>query len=125
MRLGWFSVWLFALALMFQAAAPTAARVAIAQGGGAGQWASVLCLNADSSSETDKQKTPGKHDQRRDSCSLCQIGCDASAALAFHPGEIGKAHVHRTQMSWTVADRVLPAQRRDFARQARAPPAIS
>ncbi len=121
MRRNWLTVFIFVLALAVQAMAPAAVNAAVAKGASAtGPWIELCLSGADGGSQ---KQAPGH--SHRDSCPLCQISCDGFAPPALRHIVLDEAPVPTARFAWIVADRVLPVPDPDFARQARAPPAIS
>jgi hypothetical protein len=122
MRRSWLAVMLFSLALLVQAFAPAAARIAMARMPTAGAFS--LCLQSPGQIGGIPQ-SPAQRDHQRGACLFCQICCSGISPEA-RLSSVGKAPVRwTTTFSRTVADRVLPALGQEYSHEARAPPAFS
>jgi hypothetical protein len=124
MRRDWTSVPLFALALVIQTTALAAMNVVMKRASGADRSSIEFCLQQ-ASGGGEQRRSPGRGQDHHDSCPICQVCCDGLAPYEARLQNIGMAPVQSAGLAWTVADRALPAPRRDSARQPRAPPAFS
>ncbi len=117
----WLTSLLFVLALTVQVFTPVANGVAASRGVDI-HGLSEICLNAGGAGH-DRQ-SPGRAHSHHD-CALCQAFCDGVAPVASRFVNFGRSPVQWTEVRWTFAERALPGNWRDFARQARAPPSFS
>jgi hypothetical protein len=113
---------LFALALAIQAVAPAAAPVAMAQASGGSTFPTEICQQARIVDE--RERSPGRHERRRDLCSLCQISCSGVAPLQARTSFESLTFVGWTALAWPAICCAAPARRGEFSHRARAPPTI-
>lgn len=129
MRRHWATVLLFVLALVVQTLAPATGAVAVGKAvgmaaPGLSAAAPGICLTAGQTAGDQKQ-APGKASHHRDLCPLCQSSCDGAAPLAGRIAFCWAAPVAPVTLAWSVGARGPPVPDFDYARQPRAPPAIS
>lgn len=122
MRRNWLTVMLFVIALVAQTFAPTMNRVSAMPG--LTSASEGFCLTDGRAVDVQKQ-APGKAGHHRDFCPLCQFHCDGVAPLAARAGFDAATSRAVIAQPWRADARRLPVPDFDFARQARAPPAIS
>jgi hypothetical protein len=126
MRRHWLSVLIFALALAVSALAPAGVHFANSRGAGGGYPAGEICLAHAGVGPHRHHHQPSDHSGRHhDSCPLCQAFGDGVAPVAMRPAHLASPSLLWARLVFAESDRVLPAAPRDYARQARAPPAFS